>query len=74
MNGIGEKVADCILLFGVGKMDAFPVDTWIKKAMSQLYNTPENPDKIREFASQKFGKHAGFAQQIIFAAKRKNLL
>ena len=74
LNGIGEKVADCILLFGVGKMDAFPVDTWIKKAMSQLYNTPENPDKIREFASQKFGKHAGFAQQIIFAAKRKNLL
>ena len=74
LSGIGEKVADCILLFGAGKMDAFPVDTWIKKAMSELYQTPENPDKIREFASKKFGSHAGFAQQLIFATKRKNLL
>ena len=42
--------------------------------MSELYGTPDNPDKIREFAAQKFGAHAGFAQQLIFAAKRKNLL
>ncbi len=74
LSGIGEKVADCILLFGAAKMDAFPVDTWIRKAMSELYCTPDNPDKIREFAAQKFGAHAGFAQQLIFAAKRKNLL
>ena len=74
LSGIGEKVADCILLFGAGKMDAFPVDTWIKKAMSELYQTPDNPDKIRKFASEKFGTHAGFAQQLIFATKRKNLL
>ena len=74
LSGIGEKVADCILLFGAAKMDAFPVDTWIRKAMSELYGTPDNPDEIREFAAQKFGAHAGFAQQLIFAAKRKNLL
>jgi len=74
LSGVGEKVADCILLFGAAKMEAFPVDTWIKKAMAQLYGTPENPDKIREFAARKFGKNAGFAQQLIFAAKRKNLL
>ncbi len=74
LSGIGDKVADCILLFGAEKIEAFPVDTWIKKAMSELYNTPENPDKIREFAVNKFGKYAGFAQQLIFTAKRKNLL
>ncbi len=74
LSGIGEKVADCILLFGAAKMEAFPVDTWIRKAMSELYGTPDNPSKIREFASEKFGKLAGFAQQLIFAAKRKNLL
>ena len=74
LSGIGEKVADCIMLFGAEKMEAFPVDTWIKKAMSELYNTPDNPDKIRLFASEKFGKYAGFAQQLIFSAKRKNLL
>ncbi len=74
LSGIGEKVADCILLFGAEKMEAFPVDTWIKKAMSELYNTPDNLYKIREFAVKKFGKYAGFAQQVIFSAKRRNLL
>lgn len=74
LSGIGEKVADCILLFGAAKMEAFPVDTWIRQAMSELYGTPDNPDKIREFAKSKFGENAGFAQQLIFAAKRKNLL
>ena len=74
LSGIGEKVADCILLFGAEKIEAFPVDTWIRKAMSELYNTPDNPDKIRSFASERFGNYAGFAQQLIFSAKRRNLL
>jgi len=74
LSGVGEKVADCILLFGASRMEAFPVDTWIKQAMTELYRTPDNADKIRAFAAEKFGVHAGFAQQLIFAAKRKNLL
>ena len=74
LSGIGEKVADCILLFGAAKSEAFPVDTWIRQAMSELYGTPDDPEKIREFAAGKFGVHAGYAQQLIFAAKRKNLL
>ena len=74
LSGIGEKVADCILLFGAAKSEAFPVDTWIRQAMSELYETPDDPEKIREFAAGKFGVHAGYAQQLIFAAKRKNLL
>lgn len=74
LSGIGDKVADCILLFGAYRLEAFPVDTWIRQAMTNLYSTPQNPDKIREFAVGRFGRYAGFAQQLIFAAIRKNLI
>lgn len=74
LSGIGDKVADCILLFGAYRLEAFPVDTWIRQAMTNLYSTPQNPDKIREFAAERFGRYAGFAQQLIFAAIRKNLI
>src|SRR5204863_5786276 len=37
LPGVGEKVADCVLLFGAGKLEAFPVDTWIIKAMARRY-------------------------------------
>ena len=74
LSGIGDKVADCILLFGAYRLEAFPVDTWIRQAMTNLYSTPQNPDKIREFAAGRFGRYAGFAQQLIFAAIRKNLI
>ncbi len=70
LSGIGEKVADCILLFGAARFEAFPVDTWIIQGMDALYSTGKNPNKIREFANQKFGSHAGFAQQLIFASYR----
>ena len=74
LSGIGDKVADCILLFGAYRLEAFPVDTWIRQAMTNLYSTPQNPDKTREFAAGRFGRYAGFAQQLIFAAIRKNLI
>lgn len=57
LNGVGRKVADCFLLFGLGKYDAFPVDTWMKKAESHY-------DKGRYGAN--FGPFAGIAQQYIF--------
>ena len=74
LSGIGDKVADCILLFGASRFEAFPVDTWIKQAMTEIYSTPADAKKIRAFAAEKFGDLSGFAQQLIFAAKRKNLI
>ncbi len=70
LSGIGEKVADCILLFGASKFEAFPIDTWIKKAMSEMYSISD-PKKVSAFAENHFGKYAGYAQQVIFAIKRK---
>lgn len=72
LPGVGEKVADCIALFSLGKLEAFPVDTWIKKVMNELYIDSTNITKINQFATKKFGKHAGIAQQYLFYYKREN--
>ncbi|MBQ9313408.1 MAG: 8-oxoguanine DNA glycosylase [Clostridia bacterium] len=70
--GVGEKVADCILLFSMKKKEAFPVDTWIKKVMMELYVDTKDVKKISSYAEAKFGKYAGIAQQYLFYWKREN--
>lgn len=70
--GVGEKVADCILLFSMKKREAFPVDTWIKKVMAELYVDSRNIKKISEYAEKRFGEYAGIAQQYLFYWKREN--
>ena len=45
LKGIGEKVANCIMLFGLGVKNVFPVDTWINKVYNKLNNTTETNRK-----------------------------
>ena len=71
LMGVGPKVADCIMLFGAGRMDVFPVDTWIKKVYWDGIGTETNPAKIRKDLVNTFGKDAGFAQQYLFYMKRE---
>ncbi len=61
--GVGPKVADCALLYGLHRLDAFPMDVWMKRAMQTLFpgKTPES-----------FGPYAGIAQQYIFHYSRMN--
>ena len=71
--GIGPKVADCIMLFSMGKYSAFPVDVWVKRAMQHFYLAPDvSLKKIREFGRGKFGNLSGFAQQYLFYYAREN--
>ena len=71
LPGVGEKVADCALLFGAGKLEAFPVDTWIIKAMARRYGLVGwKPAQIAHFGRTHFGAHAGLAQQYLFAYER----
>ena len=70
VKGIGNKVADCILLFSLGKFEAFPVDTWIKKAMDSLYGIKEKD--ITDYKNINYGEYSGFAQQYIFYYMREN--
>lgn len=72
-KGVGAKVADCIMLFSMGKVSAFPVDVWVKRAMMYFYNAEEGSlNRIRIFARNKFGNVAGFAQQYLFYYAREN--
>lgn len=68
--GVGPKVADCILLFGYGRNDVFPVDTWIKKMYNEFYSPLENREKIRENLLGIFGELSGIAQQYLFYYQR----
>lgn len=64
-NGIGPKVASCILLFAYQKYDVFPIDTWVKKVMKNDYNI-EGEKNIRKFAKDTYGKYSGIAIQYLF--------
>lgn len=67
IKGVGDKVANCILLFGLGYRNAFPVDVWIKRIMEQVYFKEETPkERIMTFAEEKFGEYGGYAQQYLF--------
>lgn len=75
INGIGNKVSDCILLFGLSRTDSFPVDVWIKRIMEYCYFDGEQSiDTISELAKRKFGDLGGFAQQYLFFYARENKL
>ncbi|MCY4528141.1 MAG: DNA glycosylase [Chloroflexi bacterium] len=81
--GIGNKVADCIALFGLDITEAFPVDVHIGRALAKRYGDcpmPENSStlsnrkycEIVNWAQDRFGKYAGFANQFLFHEEREN--
>ena len=63
LDGVGPKVADCVLLYGLHRLEAFPMDVWMKRAMKVLF-----PEKKPE----DFGAYAGIAQQYIFNYSRNH--
>ena len=63
IHGVGPKVADCVLLYGFHKLEAFPMDVWMKKIMNKFFK-----DKSPEF----FGEFAGVAQQYLYHYTRSN--
>jgi len=71
-SGVGPKVANCILVFAMGKGEAVPVDVWVKRVMEYFYFHKDTPNKkIEEFAGAKFGEYAGYAQQYLFYYARE---
>jgi len=73
LPGVGEKVADCVLLFGAGQLEAFPVDVWILRALSDRYGLQGwSPAQVARFGRAHFGPHAGLAQQFVFAWERRH--
>lgn len=74
VNGIGKKVADCILLFSLGRHEVFPIDVWVRRTMERLYIGREaEAGEIAAFADSRFGSLAGFAQQYLFYHEREQM-
>lgn len=69
LPGVGDKVADCVLLFGYGFLEAFPVDVWIRRAMREYYGVSK-PKDVRAYANKKWGAYAGYAQQYLYCMIR----
>ncbi len=71
-DGTGPKVAACVLLFAMGKDDAFPVDRWVQRSVSEWYFGGETLTHRRceEWGRAYFGRHAGYAQQYLFHERR----
>ena len=72
LPGVGDKVADCVLLFSLDKLEAFPVDRWVHRAVGGLYlgDAKANYNSIRAWASERWGPYAGYAQQYLFHSVR----
>lgn len=68
-NGIGLKIASCILLFGYQRLDVFPIDIWVKKYMQDVHNIIRISE-IKTFAKEKYGEYSGLVLQYMFHKKR----
>ena len=76
LPGVGPKVADCILLFGLKRFEVFPIDVWVRRIMNELYIKNEDETKvdkreIEELAKTKYANLAGIAQQYLFYWRRE---
>lgn len=78
--GVGPKIADCVLLFSLDKLEAFPIDVWIARALAAYYGwlgkfgeklTARQYDTLSESARKHFGRHAGYAQQYLYYHMRQ---
>ncbi|MBS3793741.1 MAG: hypothetical protein KGY80_02525 [Candidatus Thorarchaeota archaeon] len=76
LHGVGNKVADCVLLFSLGFLEAFPMDVWIERVIQEHYSlfTEEGTSYAKKStaAREYFGKYAGYAQQYLYYYSREN--
>ena len=80
--GVGNKVADCILLFSLNKLEAFPLDTWMIKILEKYYSnefqietktiTQKQYEILHEKIVNHFGPYCGYAQQFLFKMERES--
>jgi N-glycosylase/DNA lyase len=73
LAGVGDKIADCVLLFSCGHADAFPIDVWVARALRRHYFRGRNVPllRLREFAARRWSGCGGYAQQYLFHHARQ---
>lgn len=70
LPGVGAKIADCVLLFGLGRLDAYPVDRWIRRATLELAGRRRANDRELDAWAERLGPGRGYLQQILFHLRR----
>ena len=75
LAGVADKVGNCVLMMSMDKLEAFPVDVWIDRALREWYFTESESKsmprtRMREWAQQRFGRYAGYANQYLFQSRR----
>ena len=73
LHGVGEKIANCALLFSAGQWGAFPIDVWIERILREHYRKRVKGARLQQWAVKHFGPNAGYAQQYLFHFARKTL-
>lgn len=71
--GIGPKIADCIAVFSLEKLEAFPIDVWVRRALAEWYFPDQKRPTDRvllEWAQNHFGRYGGYSQQYLFHGRR----
>jgi len=66
LKGVGSKVADCVSLFAYGHLNAFPIDSRIERVLRERYGVSGNRGELSAFASGRFGRYAGYAQELLY--------
>ena len=69
LPGVGQKIANCVMLFAFERLRAFPIDVWIERVLRQHYFSRRNKmtaQRLRQFSETYFGEHGGYAQQYLF--------
>ncbi|MFB6174430.1 MAG: DNA-3-methyladenine glycosylase [Candidatus Nanohalobium sp.] len=76
LYGVGDKVADCVLLFSQEQLEAYPIDTWAMKAIKSQYPElhSEDYDELSRNMRSYFGEYSGYAQEYIFHAARNGII
>ncbi|MCR4620590.1 MAG: hypothetical protein K5663_00720 [Clostridiales bacterium] len=74
LKGVGPKVADCVLLFGTGHTDAFPVDVWVSRLMESWFDVHGSREYMCSEARRLMGSSCGLVQQYLFHAARTGLI
>lgn len=72
ISGVGQKVADCVLLFAFEKYESVPIDVWIERIFRTRYLHLEKKlpyNTLSNFAREHFGQYAGYAQEYLFAER-----
>ncbi len=66
IKGVGPKVADCIALFSMDHLEAFPIDARIERVMEERYGQKGSYKCVSEYARERFGRYAGYAQELLY--------